>query len=271
MTVGFIEVARQTLLRQLRSKVYWFLLIMSLVFASAFFFLPPDADDVRGNELFETVAYASCFTLVVPFVVLYLAVHAVSGDIDDRTSVYLFTRPLSRLSLMIGKWLAVVMLGLIFGFIAITALYVVIGHSGREWRDGVMPTVWSYGVMLMSAFLGTVGYASIGCLIASLFRRPMLVSVAFVGLEQFVSRMPAEAGVHALTVADPVRRFMDTTMDPPSEPLHDALTGRIPFGGESEAIVVGDPLPALAKVIVVSMVLALLTYCRREYDSRSGE
>ena len=272
MTVGFLEVTRQTLLRQLRSKVYWFLLIMSLVFAAAFFFGPPDANDVRGDELFGIVTYMSCFTVVIPFVVLYLAVYAISGDIDDRTSVYLFTRPLSRSSLMLGKWLAVVALGMIFGFVAITSLYLVIAHSGREWRDGVTPTPLSYVVMLLSATLASVGYASVGCFFGALFRRPMIISLAFVGIQEFVSRLPAEAGIHSMTVADPVRRFMDARLDVSSRELHEILMGRIPGpNGDSDPALLGDPLPALAKLIVVSMVLALLIYGRREYDSRPRE
>ena len=115
-----LEIARQTFLLQVRSKLYWILLVLSALFAGIFLFMPPNAGRVPGDELFGKVCFVSAFTLVLPFIVLYLSVYAVHGDIEDRTSVYLFTRPVRRIWILLGKWLAVLGLGSVFATVAVT-------------------------------------------------------------------------------------------------------------------------------------------------------
>ena len=242
---------------------------LALAFAGLFLFVPPDASEVPGDELFEITAFMSGFTVVIPFVSLFLAVQAVSGDLEDRTCVYLFTRPVSRISVLLGKWLAVALLACLFATLAITALYLVIAHSGRIWEDRVYPTAASYLAILLSGWFAAVGYTAMGCLLGAFFKRPMLVSMVYIVVEQFASRLPPKAGIHSATVADPVRRFMDQSLDPPTRDLHEILTGRI--AGEADAMLLGDPLASLGKLVVVTLCLALWIYSRREYESRPRE
>ena len=73
-----LEIARQTFLLQMRSKLYWFLMALSVAFGGLFLFVPPDniIPELAADELFHSVCYISGFTLVLPFIVLYLAVQA---------------------------------------------------------------------------------------------------------------------------------------------------------------------------------------------------
>ena len=266
----FLEVARQTVLLHARGKLFLAITALSVLFASLFFFLPPTSTRVRGDELFELVAYGAAFTAFLPFVTLFLAAQAVSGDIDDRTSVYLFTRPIHRVSLLIGKWLAVILLGGAFVTVGMTALYFVIAF-GREWQSGNGPSAKDYFVMLTAAWIAVVGYAAVGCFFASYFRRPMLIGVLYIFLEQFASRLPAEVPIHTATVAFPIRVLMFTMMEP-SDEFREVLSGVMEATRVQEtALMATNPFTALAKLFGFAMLFALIVYTRREYDSRPRE
>lgn len=265
------EIARQTLLLQMRSKLYWILMALAVGFAGMFLFVPPNAAHIEGNDLFDTVCFVSGFTLVLPFIVLYMAVQAIHGDIEDRTSVYLFTRPVSRAWILLGKWLAVLVLGGVFSVVSISALYLVIRCSGRPWAGGALPTFQNFSVYLMAAGMGVAGYSTMGMLLGAYFRRPMLLSMFYIVAQEFASRMPPQAGIHSATVADPVRRFLVANLDDLGWGLHKFLDGRLGQDRGEVASMFGDPVTSLTKLVAVTMVLALWVYVRREYDARSEE
>ena len=267
MTTVF-EIARQTFLLQLRSKLYWSLMVLSIGFAGMFFFVPPNATHVGGDDLFDTVCFMCGFTLVLPFIVLYMAVQAVHGDLEDRTSVYLCTRPVGRGWVLLGKWLAVLALGALFSVVAITALFVVIRYSGRPWEGGVLPSALNYSVYLVGAGMGVFGYASVGVLLGVFFRRPMLLSMFYIVIQEFASRMPVQAGIHSLTVADPVRRFLEDNLEGLERGFRRVLVGRI-GQRRSEVLeyVFQDPWTSLCKLVVVTLALARWVYTRRQYDA----
>jgi hypothetical protein len=121
----------------------------------------------------------------------------------------------------------------------------------------------SYWVYLMAAGLAVAGYSAMGMLLGAYFRRPMLLSMFYIVLQEFASRMPFEAGVHSATVADPVRRFLSANIEDPDRMGNDH--------GGSVAEVFGDPVMSLSKLIVVILALALWVYTRREYDARTDE
>ncbi len=265
------EVARQTVLLHARGRLYLTITVLSMLFACVFFFLPGTSSRVRGDELFEMVTYGGAFTSFLPFVTLFLAAQAVSGDIEDRTSLYLFTRPIHRVSLMLGKWLAVILLGGVFVTVGMTALFAVIAFGGREWQYGMGPSAKSYFVMLLAGWIAVVGYSAIGCFFASFFRRPMLIGVLYIFLEQFASRLPAEVPIHTATIAFPIRVFMFTMMEP-SYGFKVVLSGVMDATrGQESALMAIDPFAALAKLTAFAMLLALIVYSRSEYDSRPRE
>lgn len=174
---------------------------------------------------------------------------------------------------MAGKWAAAVLLGGLYASIAITSLYVVIGLGPRDWRHGAVPSFTNYLIHLSAALIAVAGYASVGCFLAAIFRRPMLVSVIYIFVEQFASRLPAEANLHTATIASPVRSFLYTTIVEPSRTFKEILDNRIDGTPEEEleAMIAGDPLMSLLKLIGFVLLVTLWVYCRREYDSRPRE
>lgn len=265
-----LEVARQTYLLQLRSKMFVGLLGLSLLGTLAMLAIP--AASVAGNSVFQMATYIGGFMIVIPFVSLYFSVQAVSGDLEDRTSVFLFTRPVSRLSLIVGKWLGSIALAATYSVFVIGAMFLVLRFHPGDWWKGRNPQFGNCLVLWGACLIAAFGYSSFGCLFAAYFRRPMFVSILFVIVERIASRMSIHAGIHNATIAFPVRRFLLEQMDA-VRGLSRFLRGRQmrELTPEQEELLLGSPLLAVAKTAFVVILLAAWIYSRREYESRPRE
>lgn len=248
----------------------WLIVIVIVVGSLAFLFIPPHAERVTGDQVFGMACAMAGLTLVVPLATLYFATQIVQGDLEDRTATYLFVRPIPRTSVLLGKWLATVVLGWCLVVVGVTMLYLVITLSGRDWLRGQVPDLGWWWAFVFAGAVMTIGYAAIGCLFATFFKRPLVISLLYwFGWEQIVSRTPPQAGVRSATVWEPMRRWIYLELRP-RDPLGDYLVVdlkdyRVPID------LLPDPLLAVLKLTAVTLGLALFIYWRREYDSRPRE
>ena len=264
-----LEAARQALALLLRGRFVLLLAGLAVAFGAAFVLLPHRAvDDTRGDVFFGLVAYGLLLQFALPFTLLYVGVTAVHGDIEDRTATYLFVRPVGRSSLLLGKWLAASVLGLLLAVLALVCLHLGLVVHGGRWRSGIGPDAGKLWVFAAAAALGAFPYGAIGALFGAIGRRPLVLGGIFLaGWEVIVSNLPPQAGVRGATVADPLRRFLIEHAEPVAqfrEALQMTLDGQVPQAQ-------GEPVASLAKFTLVVLVLALAIYTRREYDSRLRE
>ena len=267
--VQLFEITRQTLALLVRSRMTWLFAALALVFAALVAFLASRADGRRtGIELFAIPGYWVVLQFALPFTVLYLAVAAVHGDIEDRTVVYLFARPISRPLLLAGKWLAASLVGIALASLALVALYFGLALPAWPWYLGRGPRPEWLQTYAVGAALAAPAYAAIGACIGAFAKRPLVVAIAYVlGWEVLASNLPPEAGVRVLTVADPLRRFLLVELEPTGT-VHRALATSF---RDIDPLLLGDPLTALARLLVLPLGLAIFWYARREYDLRGSE
>jgi hypothetical protein len=263
-----LVIARQTVVRLLRSRMLWLLAAGAVAGALLFLGLSrPLAREERGDEAFGLITYVTYMTFVLPFSAFYFGVQAVQGDLEDRTSVYLFARPLSRPAMLLGKWLAAAAVAAGLVVAGIVLLYAALA-SRPGWRGGVQPPAAMITAFAQATGLASLAYAALGTLFGAWLKRPLILGLVFlVGWEGAVANLPAHATARSFTVADSVRRLL-WSAHAPRDDYRDVVLG--PAG------VVPDPdaiAPALAGLRFAGMVLALAAwiYARREYDARTAE
>lgn len=255
--------ARQTIALLLRNRLLWLLFIAQLLLGGLAFGLGGvTRERLDGRELYCVLAWWFEAGVVLPWATLYLAVQAVHGDIEDRTFQYLFLRPVGRHGLLLGKWLAVVVLAAVLVLAGGTTLYLGIAARPGIWTDGVDPGLWRAFAVL--SCLGAVAYAAIGVWFAATFRRPLVWAALFAVAQMVVALMPVSAGVRSLTVADPLRRFLLERVEP-GQRLQRMLW---PSERDFRSELIGQPIVAIAVITGVMLLLAVASYCRSEYDSR---
>lgn len=285
MILAVFEVARLSASLQMRSRLYQILLAMSVTLPWALCLVP--GEEARGSAMFMDLSAIAVFTILLPFVTLYLSVQSIHGDIEDRTVTYLFTRPVSRLAILAGKLLAVMLCAWLFAALLLTTIYAAVTFTGIQWRGGDLPSAGQYGVLLLGGALMVAGYSGLGALLAAFFRRPMLMVILLLFVEQFVSRLPRQVGMHDLTINSPVRRFMVETVEAPSKVFRGVMVGNFGDGHRRKrrrrqessnppppATVQPPQTPALLALLRIwglSLAFGAFIYSRREYDSRPRE
>ena len=259
--------ARQTVyMLAYRRTLWWSLPGCGALFLLTFVAGLRAPDQVSGESVYCVFAWWGLSTVVVPWVAAFLGVQAVHGELEDRTSQYLFLRPVSRTPLLLGKWLAVSAMSVAVTLAAVGALFLGIAQHQARWPDGVayeLPTAfgWSMG-------LGAVAYSAVAVLFGATFRRPLAWSAFFiVGIQIVVANLPVSAGLRQVTVTDPLRRLVLDWIEP------DRRLARIMWPSETAISVddIGSPVLNLAILTGVCLGLACWKYASAEYESRSRD
>jgi ABC-type transport system involved in multi-copper enzyme maturation permease subunit len=260
-----VETARQTLLLLARHRMVLALLVAAVLPCLRLLIVGQRlVREVSGEDFYGLVSYYTILQIGLPFTALFFGVVAVHGDLEDRTSTYLFLRPIRRPLLLLGKWLAAAVLSTLLVALVVGLTYASAALPERAWRAGIGPSAHSARVFLLAVLLGAPAYAAVGALLGAYFKRPLLIAMAFlIGWEILVSNLPPQSGVRALTIADPLRLWIVERL-PDSEKLVSALT----FGQGRGNDPPGDHAMVIARTIAVLLALAMLVYSRREYDSR---
>ncbi|MBI4563883.1 MAG: ABC transporter permease [Planctomycetes bacterium] len=170
----------------------------------------------------------------------------ISSEIEDKTLTYLFTRPLPRWQLIVGKYVAIVACLTPPALVSLCACWLVLGLEGGY-------------EMLLGQMLATAGavaaYTAIFSMIGSYFhKRPLVIGAIYAAIEILLSFIPAL--VSSLTVSYFLRslavRLVD--VDLPKEMLR--LLGGASLPGAAAT---------LALMIAAALVLSSLATMRKEY------
>lgn len=275
-----IESARQTVLLLRYRRFFWYMpALFGLMFLFAYVVggrAQGAGNSVDGAHLFCVIAWWGLGTVVVPWMTLYLGVQALHGELEDRTSQYLFLRPVRRAPLLVGKWAAVTLVGCGVACASSAALYLGVAAHGDIWSDGREPALLLTFSVVLS--LGVVAYASAAAFFAATFRRPLAWAAFFVvGVQMLTANLPVSAGLRRLTITDPLRRVLLDQLEPtrklakdlwPAQRAEARLVDDLP---DSFTFALGGPLLDLLLFTVFCLALASWRYSRTEYESRSRD
>jgi ABC-2 type transport system permease protein len=179
-----------------------------------------DRDVETMREFLIDIIFLGVVTpTLLPITVLILATGALGHEIEDRTLPYLTLKPLSRLRIVVEKFLGVVVVAtpLVLAGLATTFLLVIQGHTGDHRR--------LLGAMLAAGAAGTVAYASIFLMVSLVIPRALLVGIiySFVWESTLARFLP---GVRVVSVRHYVQSIFVDLLDDPLVTMDDATTVR---------------------------------------------
>lgn len=261
-----VESARQTALR-LRHHRVWTLVVLGglLLYGVAWlvgYQVGKHTND-DGVNCYSNLAWWLLTTIVTPWLTLYLGVQALHGGLADRTFQYLFLRPVARVALLLGNWLAVGAIGAAVGAAGAFVLFAGMADNRDLWPDGPQ---WRYaGDFAVACAVAAFAYAAAAMAFSAYFRRPLVWAVFYVvGLQQIVANLPVSAGLRSATITDPLRRFVLDRVEPNQQLARELWPAEANFDAE----MVGAPLQDLAWIAVVALAIGCWVYARTEYDAR---
>jgi len=209
---------------------------------------------VGGSAIFGLMMWFLFLRFIVPILGIFYGTSLIADEVEDKTITYLFTRPISRSAVLIGKYLAYLASTVLIVLPSVMLVYFLVVPVGGASIAATFPN------LLRDLLLLAVGLAVYGALFAAVgawVKRPVLIGLFFAfGWENFALALPGY--LKRFTIA-----FYTQGLVPHTMPQENLLSMLQSFFRESVGPVQG--VLTLVAIAVVSLALAARAVERREY------
>ena len=210
-----------------------------------------------GPVIFGLMIWGFYLRFSVPLLGVFYGTALIADEVEDKTITYLFTRPVSRGAVLVGKYLAylgctglVVLPSVMLVFFLVVPLLG--GSSGTSFPDLMKD------LALLAA--GLAVYGALFALIGAWFKRPLLTGLVFIfGWEPIVVVVPGY--MKRLTVSYYLQGLVPPVM--PQEGLVSTILSLLQANEVLPSMAVS--VIGLGLILVVGLGLATWLVERREY------
>ncbi len=198
--------ARTQLLRSLALRRSWLVYAFTLLPALVALLLATHARRVTAEGIATHLSWFLFLQVVVPLVTLLQGQAVIAREVEDRTITYLFSRPVPRPAMFVGRTLgalAFTLLLLLAGALLLM-LAAAQGPTGKTPDPTLFPLAsWtSDGVvlpLLVAVALGALAYTLLFAALGVFTKHPMIAGLTYAfAIEGFLSNLPGSS--QALTV-----------------------------------------------------------------------
>ena len=207
---------------------------------------------VDGASIFGMMIWVFFLRFIVPVLGVFYGTSLIADEVEDRTITYLFTRPIRRGAVLVGKYLAYLVCTTLVVLPSVVLVYFLLVPLGQVAR-----TFMSFAADLGLLALGLAAYGALFALVGAALKRPLVSGLVFVfGWEQVALLVPGY--FRRFTVAHYVQSMVPHAM--PSDGVVSLL----------QSVLKDNPpvfvcLLVLAAIIVATLWLAANTVESREY------
>lgn len=207
---------------------------------------------VGGLGIFGVMMWMLFLRFIVPVLAVFYGTALMADEVEDRTLTYLFTRPIPRGAVLLGKYLAYLTCTALVVLPAVMLVYFLVVPFAEV--AGTFPALLTDLGLLG---LGLAVYGALFAFVGAYFKRPLVIGLVFTfGWEPTVMALPGY--LKQFTVAYYLQALVPHAM--PSEGISSILQG---FFRETPAP--STALGALVACAAVFLWLATRVVERREY------
>jgi len=207
-----------------------------------------------GPVIFGMMIWTLYLWFIVPILGVFYGTALMADEVEEKTITYLFTRPIPRGAVLMGKYLAYLAVTVLIVLPSVMLVFFLVVPIGGGNVAG------SFLDLLKDLALIAVGLATYGALFAFIgaqLKRPLLIGLFFAfGWEQAVMLMPGY--LRRFTVA-----FYLQSLVPQAMPTSGVSSLLQSFFKDSPSV--WTCLAGLAVILAVSLALAARAVERREY------
>jgi len=208
---------------------------------------------VTGPLIFGLMIWAFFVRFSVPVLAVFYGTSLIADEVDDKTITYLFTRPIPREAVLLGKYLAYLICTVFVVLPAVVLVWMLIVPIGGGLAESFLDLLKDLSVLA----IGLAVYGAVFAFVGAVVKRPLVFGLAFVfGWEVLVLALPGS--FKRLTVAYYLQGLVPHTM--PADSTLGLLQSvfREPPG-------LLESLVWMAGITVVTLWMAARTVARREY------
>jgi ABC-type transport system involved in multi-copper enzyme maturation permease subunit len=207
-----------------------------------------------GSSIFGLLIWFLFLRFIVPILGIFYGTSLIADEVEDKTITYLFTRPIPRSAVLLGKYLAYLASTVLIVLPSVMVVYFFVVPIGGGGIAGTFPN------LVRDLGLLAVGLAAYGALFAAVgawVKRPVLLGLFFAfGFEPFALAVPGY--LKRFTIA-----FYTQGLVPEAMPQESLISLLQSFFHETVS-----PLEGVLTLLVItglSLALAARAVERREY------
>lgn len=151
--------------------------------------VPMEENGIRltGPIIFGLMIWMLFVRFCVPVLAVFYATSLIADEVEDKTITYLFSRPIPRQAVLIGKYLAYLACTTLVVLPSVVLMWLLIVPIGGSLGSGFIDLVKDLGVLA----LGLMAYGAVFALVGATFKRPLLVGLLFIfGWETVINLIP---------------------------------------------------------------------------------
>ena len=143
---------------------------------------------VDGPAVFGLIIWAFFLRFSIPVLGVFYGTSLIADEVEDKTITYLFSRPIARQAVLLGKYLAYVACTVMVVLPSIVLVWVLVIPMGGSLGGNFLDLVKDLAIVAM----GLAVYGALFAWVGAWFKRPLLVGLVFVfGWEQVILAVPA--------------------------------------------------------------------------------
>ena len=213
-----------------------------------------NGESVSGAAIFGLMIWLLYVRFIVPILGVFYGTALIADEVDDRTITYLFTRPIPRGAVLLGKYLAYLACTVLLILPSVVVVFLLMVPLGNGSIAATFPSLLADLGMLAA---GLAAYGAVFAWVGARVRRPLVAGLVFVlGWEPAVLLFPGY--LKRLTVA-----YYLQALVPHAMPQDSAISVLLQVFAEVPGI--GGSLVALAVITGGTLWLAARTVESREY------
>jgi ABC-2 type transport system permease protein len=207
-----------------------------------------------GSAVFGLIMWLLYIRFIIPILGVFFGTSLIADEVDDKTITYLFTRPVPRRAVLLGKYLAYVACTVLLVLPSVILVFFLIVPMGGSTIAGAFPSLVTDLGMLA---LGLIAYGAVFALVGTRLKRPLIVGLVFAfGWEPAVMLFPGY--LKRLTVAYYLQALVNHEM-----PQDSAASVLLTLFHEVPSVAMS--LLGLAVIVAVSLWSAGRAVENREY------
>lgn len=142
---------------------------------------------VNGPAIFGLMVWAFFVKFSVPVLGVFYGTSLIADEVEDKTITYLFTRPIAREAVLIGKYLAYLACTIFVVLPSIVLVWLLVIPMGGSLGANFLDLIKDLGIVAV----GLAVYGAVFAFIGAYFKRPLLIGLAFIfGWETAVLAFP---------------------------------------------------------------------------------
>jgi ABC-2 type transport system permease protein len=142
---------------------------------------------IDGPAVFGLLIWATFLKFTIPVLGVFYGTSLIADEVEDKTITYLFSRPIAREAVLLGKYLAYLGCTTLVVLPSIVLVWLLVIPMGGSLATNFIDLVKDLGIVVT----GLAVYGALFAYIGAKFKRPLLIGLVFIfGWEQGVLLFP---------------------------------------------------------------------------------